>query len=131
MKRILNKGGSIGVLDWDKVESPPGPPLEERLSMGEMHALLEENGESPEVVEYLTSPPGADELKKILRMLGKRPAEILRPKEAREAGVDATLDDAALIEAMVANPSVIERPIVVKGAKAALGRPPEDVLKIL
>jgi len=94
-------------------------------------ALLEENGESPDVVEYLTSPPSADELRDILKMLGKRPAEILRGKEAKEAGVDATLDDDALIAAMVANPSVIERPIVVKGAKAAMGRPPESVLDIL
>jgi len=94
-------------------------------------ALLEERGESPEVVEYLTNPPSADELKNILEMLGKRPAEILRGKEAREAGIDPALGDAALIEAMAANPAVIERPIVVKNGKAAMGRPPESVLDIL
>lgn len=93
--------------------------------------LLEDKGEKLNIVEYLTSPPSADELKRILTMLGKKPADILRSKEAREAGVDATLDGDALIAAMVANPAVIERPIVVKGARAAIGRPPESVLDIL
>ncbi len=93
--------------------------------------LLEDKGENPDVVEYLKSPPGADELKRILAMLGKKPADILRKKEAMIAGVDATLDGDALIAAMVANPAVIERPIVVKKNKAAIGRPPESVLDIL
>ncbi len=93
--------------------------------------LLEDRDEKPDVVEYLTSPPNADELKNIIAMLGGKPADILRRKEAAAAGVDATLDEDALIAAMVANPAVIERPIVVKGNKAALGRPPENVLDIL
>jgi arsenate reductase (glutaredoxin) len=94
--------------------------------------LIEGKGISPRVVEYLKEPPSAEELARILALLGKRPADILRKKEAAEAGIDAAkLDDAALIQAMVANPIAIERPIVVKGAKAALGRPPESVLAIL
>ena len=93
--------------------------------------LLEDKGESPDIVEYLTTPPSTDELKKIIAMMGKKPVDILRRKEAKEAGVDATLDADALIAAMVANPAVIERPIVVKGNKAAIGRPPESVLDIL
>jgi arsenate reductase len=94
--------------------------------------LLEEKGEKPTIVEYLTSPPSATELKRILKMLGKSPREILRSKEAKDAGVDPEkLSDDQLVAAMVRNPVVIERPIVVKGNKAALGRPPEAVLGIL
>ena len=94
--------------------------------------LIEDTGVAPRVVEYLKTPPSAAELAAILAALGKTPAEIVRKKEAAEAGIDpAALDDAALIAAMVANPAIIERPIVVNGAKAALGRPPESVLAIL
>ena len=93
--------------------------------------LIQERGIEPEIIEYLTDPPSAAELKKILAMLGKKPAEILRRKEAKEEGVDPDLDDDALIAAMVAHPRVIERPIVVSGGKAAMGRPPESVLDIL
>lgn len=93
--------------------------------------LIEDKGVAPVVVEYLKTPPTAEELTRILALLGKAPADILRKKEAAEAGIDATLPDAELIRAMVANPAVIERPIVVAGGKAALGRPPESVLEIL
>ena len=94
-------------------------------------ALLQEKGIEPEVVEYLKSPPSAAELKEIVAQLGIRPAELLRKKEAKEEGVDPALDDDALIEAMAAHPRVIERPIVVRDGKAALGRPPERVLELL
>lgn len=94
--------------------------------------LLEENNAEPTVVEYLNTPPSVDELKSILSMLGLSPRELMRAKEAKEAGLDdPSLDDAALIDAMVANPIVIERPIVVSGGKAKIGRPPEGVLDIL
>jgi len=94
--------------------------------------LIEDKGITPRIVEYLKEPPSAAELSRIVSLLGKRPADILRRKEAAEAGIDpAGLDDAALIAAMVANPIVIERPIVVTADKAALGRPPESVLAIL
>jgi arsenate reductase len=94
--------------------------------------LIEDRGISPTIVEYLKAPPSAAELTRILSLLGKRPADILRKKEAAEAGIDpARLDDSALIQAMVATPIVIERPIVVTESKAALGRPPESVLAIL
>ncbi|TAN74760.1 MAG: arsenate reductase (glutaredoxin) [Magnetospirillum sp.] len=94
--------------------------------------LIEDKGIAPTVVEYLKTPPSVAELTRILAMLGKRPAEIARKKEAAEAGIDlAGLDDTALIAALVANPIAIERPIVVKGGQAALGRPPESVLAIL
>lgn len=94
--------------------------------------LLQELGVKPNVVEYLSAPPSTAELKRILKMLKITPRQLLRKKEATEAGLDdPKLSDDALIKKMVANPIVIERPIVVKGAKAAIGRPPESVLTIL
>ena len=95
-------------------------------------ALLEDRGIEPTVIEYLNTPPSAAELKRILGMLGIAPRQLLRKKEAKEAGLDDEgLSDDALIEGIVANPIVMERPIVIKGGKAALGRPPEQVLDIL
>lgn len=94
--------------------------------------LIEEKGVTPKVVEYLKTPPTASELTQILALLGKAPREILRKKEAAEAGIDPTaLSDTQLIMAMAAHPAVIERPIVLANGKAALGRPPEAVLSIL
>ena len=94
--------------------------------------LLEELGLRPKVVEYLSAPPSAGELKRILKLLKMTPRQLLRKREASEAGLDdPKLTDAALIAKMVANPIVIERPIVVTAAKAAIGRPPESVLAIL
>ncbi len=95
-------------------------------------ALLEERGIEPKIIEYLMTPPDARELKTILELLGKGPRDIMRKKEAKEAGLDdPALDDEALIAGMAANPAVIERPIVINGDKAALGRPPESVVDIL
>ncbi len=97
-------------------------------------ALLRERGIEPEVVEYLKSPPSPDELDSLLVKLGMEPRDLMRRKEAayREAGMaDETLARSALLRLMVANPIVIERPIVVSGGRAALGRPPENVLSIL
>lgn len=95
-------------------------------------ALLQDKGVSPEIVEYLNAPPSADELKRILAMLGIKPRELLRTKEAKEAGLDdPNLSDDALIASMVANPIVIERPIVISGGEARIGRPPESVLEIV
>lgn len=94
--------------------------------------ILEDKSLSPVVIEYLKTPPSVAELTRILGLLGKTPKDIMRKKEAAEAGIDAaTLTDAQLIEALVNNPIAIERPIVVVGDKAALGRPPEAVLAIL
>lgn len=95
-------------------------------------ALLQDSGVEPVVVEYLKDPPSAAELKRILAMLRMRPRELMRRKESQEAGLDDPgLSDEALIEAMVSNPVVIERPIAVHGDRARLGRPPEAVLEIL
>lgn len=94
-------------------------------------ALLTERGITPTVIEYLKTPPTAAELTAILALLGKGPQEIVRKKEAKEAGLDLNMADADLIAAMVAAPAVIERPIVVANGQARLGRPPESVLEIV
>ena len=96
--------------------------------------LIRAKGIEPMVVEYLSDTPDADELRAILAKLGKSPRDIMRKGEAvfKELGLkDPALSDDQLIDAMVANPILIERPIVVNGDKAALGRPPEDVLAIV
>lgn len=97
-------------------------------------ALLQEKGIEPDIVEYLKTPPDAATLANILDLLGMKPRELMRRKEAeyKENGLDdPALDDNALIEAMVRHPKLIERPIVLANGKAALGRPPEKVLEIL
>ena len=97
-------------------------------------ALLQERGVTPTVVEYLKTPPDAATLGDILAKLGCPPRQLMRVKEAvyRERGLDdENLSDADLIQAMVDNPILIERPIVLAGDRAALGRPPEAVLAIL
>jgi arsenate reductase len=97
-------------------------------------ALIEARGIKPKIVDYLKTPPSAAELKAILRKLGLNPRDILRAGETiyAELGLRTRdLDDDALIALMVKNPILIERPIVVAGNKAAVGRTPENVLAIL
>lgn len=95
--------------------------------------LLKARGFAPRVVEYLKSPPTAAELKAIVGKLGIRPEELVRKGEdvykSRYAGKPLT--DAGWIDAMVKDPILIERPIVVAGGRAAIGRPPERVLDII
>lgn len=96
--------------------------------------LLEEKGIEPDVVRYLETPPDAATLADLIAKLGLMPRQLLRKGEAeyKELGLDdSTLSDSALIEAMVSAPKLIERPIVVKGDKAVLGRPPENVLELV
>jgi len=97
-------------------------------------ALLQEHGVAPRIVEYLKEPPDAVTLGRLLDRLELAPRDLMRRKEAvyRDLGLnDPKLDRAALIRAMVENPVLIERPIVVAGKQARLGRPPEAVLEIL
>ena len=95
-------------------------------------ALIEDKGITPTIVEYLNAPPSQSTLKDIIGLLGVSPKDIVRKKEAKDAGLNlAAMSDVAVIKAMADNPSVIERPIVVSGKKAAMGRPPENVLAIL
>jgi arsenate reductase (glutaredoxin) len=95
-------------------------------------ALLREKGVEPEIVEYLKTPYTTAQLKTLLGQL-KLPAKaLLRKKEAATAGIDPeTISEEALIAAMVEHPIIVERPIVVSGGKAALGRPPEKVLAVI
>ena len=95
-------------------------------------ALLREKGVEPEIVEYLKTPYTAAQLRQLLSQL-KLPANALvRKKEAAAAGMDLkSSSEDQLIAAMVKNPIIVERPIVVSGGKAALGRPPEAVLSVL
>jgi arsenate reductase (glutaredoxin) len=93
--------------------------------------LLQDNGIEPTIIEYLNTPPSAEELAEILTKMGKGPRDVIRKKEAAEEGIDAALDGEELIKAIVTHPRALERPIVVKGDKAAMGRPPESVLEIL
>ena len=98
-------------------------------------ALLQEKGITPDIVEYLKTPPTEKELDEILKQLRREPQEVMRTKEAtfKELGLKASdsRNRKEWIKLMIQNPILIERPIVIHGAKAALGRPPEDVLKIL
>lgn len=97
-------------------------------------ALLEEKGVAPEVVLYLENPPSKATLKELVKKLGLSSArEMMRAKEApyTELSLKNATAETALIDAMAENPILIERPIVVNGDKAAIGRPPESVLEIL
>lgn len=96
--------------------------------------LLQDRGITPDVVLYLETPPDAKTLKDLLKKLGLKPRQLMRQKEAEYKAMglqDESLQDDQLIAAMVECPKLIERPIVVHGKKAALGRPPELVLEIL
>lgn len=96
--------------------------------------LLQSKGVDPKIIDYLETPPTTDEFKVILGKLGMGPRDVIRKGEKIYKQLelaDAGLSDTALITAMVGNPILIERPIVVNGDKAALGRPPENVLEIL
>lgn len=97
-------------------------------------ALLEENAVSPEIVEYLKDVPSAQDIKQLLSLLNFDSArQLMRTKETiyKELNLKDETSEDALIDAMVANPKLIERPIVINNGKAAIGRPPERVLAII
>jgi arsenate reductase len=96
--------------------------------------LLQEQGIEPEIILYLETPPEAGELRIILDKLDMSPRELMRTGETefRQQGLDdKSLTDDELITAMIATPKLIQRPIVLAGDRAAMGRPPESVLDIL
>ena len=96
--------------------------------------LIREQGIEPTVVEYLATPPSAEELDAALAKLGLEPRQLMRTKESvyRELSLDdETLSRTALVQAMVDNPMLIERPVVFRDERAAVGRPPENVLPLL
>jgi arsenate reductase (glutaredoxin) len=95
--------------------------------------LLTQHGIAPEVVHYLTETPDAATLKALLKKLGLPARTLLREKEDeyKALGLDnPALTDDAIIALMVQHPKLIERPVVVKGDRAVLGRPPENVLQL-
>ena len=96
--------------------------------------LLKDNNINPEIVLYLDKPPNADALELLISKLGMTPRELLRPneQECKDLNLlDGSVDDKSIIKAMVQHPRLIERPIYVKGDKAIIGRPPEQVLEII
>ena len=96
--------------------------------------LLRGRGLEPEIIEYLKNPPDKGEMAEILALLGMGPRDLMRKKEAeyKAKGLDAPdLSDEQLLDALVEHPVLIERPIVLANGKAAIGRPPENVLAII
>ena len=96
-------------------------------------ALLEEKGVQPEVVLYLETEPGEGEIRQLLDKLGITAAQLVRRGEEayKSAGLGKDSSEAELIAAMAQHPKLIERPIVVSGDRAVLGRPPENVLDLI
>ena len=95
--------------------------------------LLEAEGETIEIVRYLENPPSHAELRQVIELLGIQPIELVRTQEAdwKENYNGKKLTDEEVIDAMIKNPKLIERPIAIKGTHAVIGRPPERVLDIL
>ena len=95
--------------------------------------LLEEKGIEAEVVKYLDTPPTKEEIKEVLKMLGTSARELMRTKEDiyKELGLKDVEDEEKLIEAMAEHPKLIERPIVIKDGKAAIGRPIEKIIELI
>lgn len=95
--------------------------------------LLEEEGETLEIIKYLENPPSYQELKQVIELLGIKPIDLVRTQESiwKEKFKNIKLTDEEIITAMVENPKLIERPIAIKGTHAVIGRPPKKVLAIL
>ena len=96
-------------------------------------ALLEERGAEPEIVLYLKSPPSRDELAALHTMLGVPVIDMVRTKEVefKQAGLSLESSDDELLDALVATPKLLERPVVVANGRAVIARPPEDALSVL
>ncbi len=96
-------------------------------------SILRDKGIEPEIVEYLKVPPSKEELRGILKKLGMKPEQIVRKGEDvyKQKFAGKTLKDDQWLDALAKNPILIERPIVVKGSQAVIGRPPENVLALL
>jgi len=95
--------------------------------------ILEEKGVDAEVVKYLEETPSVNEIKEILKKLNISARELMRTKEDeyKSLGLKDETDEDKLIEAMAHHPKLIERPVVIKGDRAVLGRPPEKVLELI
>ncbi len=95
--------------------------------------LLEEEGETIQIVKYLEKPPSHQELKQVIELLGIKPLALVRTQETvwKENHKGKDLTDEQIIDAMIENPKLIERPIAINGTHAVIGRPPSTVLDIL
>ena len=96
--------------------------------------ILENNNAKPLVIEYLDNPPSKTEINQIIKMLGIAPVHLLRTTEAayKDAGYNVdTMSNVEIIDAICEHPSLLQRPIVIYGGKAVIGRPPERVLDII
>ena len=95
--------------------------------------LVAARGVTAQVIDYLQTPPGQDELRTLLKKLGMRPEQLVRRSEAifQEQYAGKTLSDEQWLAALVAHPILIERPIVVRGDHAVIGRPTERVGELL
>ena len=94
-------------------------------------AILREQGHEPQIVEYLKDPPDPTTLLGIVDKLGIHPSELIRQKEYRKLGLSESNNPHELVIRMSQNPEIIQRPIVVNGNTARIGRPPENVIDIL
>lgn len=93
--------------------------------------LIKKQGIEPNVVEYLKTPPNVSSLKKVVDTLGIPAAAIVRTKEYKDLDLPQTNDEAKMLEQICEYPQIMQRPIVVNGSKACIGRPPENVLEII
>lgn len=96
-------------------------------------ALLREHGVEPKVIEYLKDPPSQTQIRALIKLLGIEPHALLRAKEAayKDSGLSRESSAKDIVKAIAEHPVLLERPIVVRGDRAAIGRPPENVLSLL
>jgi arsenate reductase len=96
-------------------------------------AIIRDHGIEPTIIEYLKTPPTKDELRSIVKKLGLKPEQLVRKGEDvyKEDFAGKSLDEEQWLEVLAKNPILIERPIVVRGGKAIIGRPPEKVRELL
>ena len=94
---------------------------------------MRDNGFEPNIIEYLKNPPNVNELKEICKILNLPAADIIRTneKEFKQSNISVDDTDDVIINEIVRNPKLLERPIVIRGKKGIIGRPPENVLKLL
>lgn len=96
-------------------------------------ALLRDNGVEPKIVEYLKDPPSQTRVRALIKQLGIDPHSLVRAKEAayQESGLSRESNAIDIARAIAENPILLERPVVVRGDRAAIGRPPENVLALV
>jgi len=94
-------------------------------------ALLQERDLEIKIIEYLRTPPDAATIRRLAKQLGLAPRELIREKEYRALGLDESVSEEEYIDQIASHPEILQRPIVVRGNAATIGRPPEKILEIL